>query len=257
MFFVFQFDAKEDYNHVINDRPWFWGRAGLFVTPWFPGFDANSMMVYKMPVWVRLHNLPLHFWHHLVLESIKTSLGRFLKLDRERMEKGIFTFARICVEMDLSKGLPKCIHLTHKDFKWTQCLDFENNAFRCRVCHQIGHLQNTCNQAKKKTKKRSQKPKGWQFQEPPSSDEEDEEKDETQQQPETEKQQDSQEEGKEKVEEENKQAENSNSSTIAPNTEIPLDDKNNNQGTGGVKRSHVFESSDSDKEAPNISKNNN
>lgn len=76
-----QFDNQKDYSHVINEGPWFWGRAGLFVTPWFPSFDANSMVATKMQVWVRLHNLPLPFWHHQVLEDIGNSLGVFLKLD--------------------------------------------------------------------------------------------------------------------------------------------------------------------------------
>ena len=61
-FFMVQFDNIEDYSSVTNDGPWFWGRAGLFVTSWFPDFDANSMVVTKMIVSVRLHNLPLPFW---------------------------------------------------------------------------------------------------------------------------------------------------------------------------------------------------
>jgi len=96
-------------------------------------------------------------------------------MDRERMDKGIFTFARICVEMDLSKGLPDRTHLTHQDFKWPQWLDFENTTFRI---HQMGHLQNTCKQAKKRIKI-PEKQKGWQFPDHPSSDDEDEEMNET------------------------------------------------------------------------------
>lgn len=75
------------------------------------------------------------------------------------MDKGIFTFARICVEMDLSKGLPDGILLSHKDLKWTQALDFENTTFRCRVFHQTGHLQNSCIQSKKRTNRKPQKKK--------------------------------------------------------------------------------------------------
>ena len=106
-------------------------------------------------------------------------------MDQERMDKDIFPYARICVEMDLSKGLLDRIHMIHQDFKWTQQSDFENTTFKCRIFHQIGHLQNTCKKEKKKTKKRPQKKKGWKFIEHPSSDDEDEEMDETQQQLET------------------------------------------------------------------------
>ena len=71
-----------------------------------------------MPVWVRLPNFPLPFWHHLVLEDIGNLLGTFVKCDSERKEQGLFTYARICVEIDLSKGLPDKIQLKYETFKW-------------------------------------------------------------------------------------------------------------------------------------------
>lgn len=94
-------------EYILNKGPWFRGIAGLFITPWFPDFDTNTMVVSKMPVWVRLHNLPLHFWHHKVLIAIGNTLGKCLKIDEHRLTKGIFTFAKICVEVDLSQGLPE------------------------------------------------------------------------------------------------------------------------------------------------------
>lgn len=94
-----------------------------------------------MPVWVRLPNLPLPFWHHQVLEDIGNLLGRFIKSDSERKEQGLFTYARICLEIYLSKGLPDRLQLKHESFYWIQSLDYENIAFRCRLCHLIGHLE--------------------------------------------------------------------------------------------------------------------
>ena len=152
-FFVVQFDSQEDYQKIIEQGPWFWGRAGLFLTPWFPDFDANTMVVTKMPVWVRLPNLPLPLWHHLVLEEIGNLLGKFIKSDTDRNEQGLFTYARICVEIDLSKGLPDKFQLIYEKHKWIQALDYENTAFRCRFCHLTGHLQDSCPRAKRFPKK--------------------------------------------------------------------------------------------------------
>jgi len=122
------------------------------------------MVVSKMPVWVKLYNLPLHFWHIKVLEGIGNALGKFLKVDSERLSKDIYTFARICVEVDLSQGLPDHILLLHNEKKWAQPLDYENTAFKCHICRQTDHLQNACPQNKKDRKKRQPpKPKGWQF----------------------------------------------------------------------------------------------
>lgn len=93
-------------------------------------------------------------------------IGNYIKTDTKCREERVYTFSRICVEVDLSKGLPECIPLTHKQQKWTQHFDYENTAFRCRICRNTGHLQNTCPEAKRdnRTKKKTGRAtKGWQY----------------------------------------------------------------------------------------------
>jgi len=170
-FFVVQLESQEDYQKILMQGPWFWGRAGLFITPWFPEFDADTMVVTKMPVWVRLPNLPLPFWHPEVLEDIGNRLGKYIISDEERREQGLFTYARICVEIDLSKGLPDKIQLQHESYKRIQALDYENTAFRCRTCHQTGHLNDSCPHARRfpnKKKGPNSKGKTWQAEYEPS-----------------------------------------------------------------------------------------
>ena len=75
-------------------------------------------MVTKIPVWVRFPNLPLPFCHHLVLEEIGNILGTFIKSDSNRNEQGVFAYARLCVEIDLNKGLPDRLQLKHEYFNW-------------------------------------------------------------------------------------------------------------------------------------------
>lgn len=87
------------------------------------------MVVSTIPFWVRLTNLPLPFWHHKVLEEIKKNLGKFIKIDLERIEKSLYIFSRTCVEIDCSKGLPYHIQLKHEKFQWNQELDYENMEF--------------------------------------------------------------------------------------------------------------------------------
>jgi hypothetical protein len=52
--FVVQFTHHEDYHKFFEEGPWFWGRVGLFMTPWFPEFDPSIMVVAKMLDWVYL-----------------------------------------------------------------------------------------------------------------------------------------------------------------------------------------------------------
>lgn len=157
------FDLNEDYQKALTGGPWFWGSAGLFLTPWFPDFDPSTAVITKIPIWVRLPNLPAHLWHISVFLAIADTLGRYLVVDSSRKENGLYTYSRICAEIDISKGLPDQINLKYGDFHWTQTLDYENTAFRCRHCHQTGHLQSSCTQYldKKKNLKRKPKSKRW------------------------------------------------------------------------------------------------
>ena len=159
-YFIVQFDNIKHYEKAIEEGPWFMGTAGLFLTPWFPDFDPATAVITKTPVWIRLPNLPVHLWHVRVYKAIGNTLGSFLMGDYWRENKGLYTYARICVELDLSKGLPDQINLKINDFVWTQTLDYENTAFRCQHCHQTGHLQNSCPALPAKQKKvHNSKPK--------------------------------------------------------------------------------------------------
>jgi len=139
-FFIVKFDTVNEKEYVLHEGPWFWGNARLFITPWFSSFNPSSIVVSKMPVWVRLHNLPLHFWLPKVFEAMGNAIGKYVKQDVERIARSIHTFARICVEVDLSQGLSDSIILIHNNTQWKQPLDYENMAFRCRGCQQTGHL---------------------------------------------------------------------------------------------------------------------
>lgn len=238
-FFIVKFLTEADRDAVIQEGPWFWGSTGLFITPWSPEFDANSMVVTKMPVWVRLHNLPIHLWTDQVLAGIGNTIGRFIKWDTQRLEERIFTYARICVEVDLSKGLPDQIQLKHRQRSWTQGLDYENTAFRCRICRQTGHLQNTCPAAKKdsrRKRKTEKQVKGWQFPPPVTDDEEEEEMEITNtNQP---SQMNKEPTTEDKITQEQIE-------TTHANTTVTMDMGNN-------KRQHISDSSDSDKEIPQL-----
>ena len=95
------------------------GTVGLFLTPWFPHFDPATAVITRTPVWIRLPNLPIHLWHVAVYKAIGNTLGSFITGDYRREMIGLYTYARICVELDLSKGILDQIILKINDFVWT------------------------------------------------------------------------------------------------------------------------------------------
>lgn len=108
--------------------------------PWVQFFDPSTESFNKIPIWVRLSNLTLHFWQDLVLEVVGEAIGDFMSVDSESPNVYKTMYARILMEIDVSKGLPKKIKLAYPTGPWIQLLDYEDIPFRCRKFHKTGHL---------------------------------------------------------------------------------------------------------------------
>jgi len=83
-------------ENILQDGPWFWGSTRLFIIPWFPEFDANTMVVSIMLVCVWLHNLPLYFWDDRVLAGIGNIIWKYIKIDTQRLQERIYTYTHMC-----------------------------------------------------------------------------------------------------------------------------------------------------------------
>lgn len=91
-------------------------------------------------VWIRLYSLPLHYWQTESLTAIGNKLGCFFKAS-EATRRGKYTaFAQICVEMDLFGALLDELILEVFYEEWVQTVAYEHIPFRCRRCHEHGHL---------------------------------------------------------------------------------------------------------------------
>eukprot|EP00253_Pinus_taeda_P033123 PITA_33123 len=154
-FFIFEFTTKEDRDLVFRNGPYFMGNQALYLNKWTPDFDPSVDVPKEVPVWVRLPNLPIHCWSYQSLQRIGNGLGRFIdKADN----KGQYTCARICVEVDLEAGLPEAIKLTVGEWHHYEKLDYEQLPFKCRTCHEHGHFQRNCPKTQVGTKEDDE---GW------------------------------------------------------------------------------------------------
>jgi hypothetical protein len=140
-FFVFSFSRTEDRDLVFRSGPYFMGARGLFLAPWTLDFNPRAEIT-AAPIWVRLPHLPLHLWGRRSLEDIGNKLGRFL--DSVAPKGDQFTCARICVEVNLEKGLPEAINLSLGEWFHIQELDYEKIPFKCLRCHAYGHFAKSC-----------------------------------------------------------------------------------------------------------------
>ncbi|CAI0434599.1 unnamed protein product [Linum tenue] len=95
-----------------------------------------------MIVWVQLPALKIHLYHKEVLTMLGNLIGRTIKLDYHTLTQQRAKFARLAVEVDISKALVPRIWL---DDEW-QKVEYENLPEVCFECGKIGHNVGTCPQ---------------------------------------------------------------------------------------------------------------
>lgn len=121
----------------------------LLTKPRHSDFNPLSEMFNKIPIWVKLPYLPLHMWVDYVFEEIGDAIESFIMVDNDSYGLYHTTFARILVELDVSKGLPAKIAINSSFGSWVQTLDCEGISFRGRRCFKTSHAAGNCGLEKK------------------------------------------------------------------------------------------------------------
>ena len=147
-FFMVTFNCMADHNRVFKGGPYFYNQVGLFVKPWHAGFNPSEELPNQVPVWVRLPRFPIECCREDVFHMLASMLGKPVGSSTQTLGKRVMTFARICVELDLSRPLPDEVEMCAGSHSWVQQLDYETLPFRCRLCHEYGHLLRRCPKAK-------------------------------------------------------------------------------------------------------------
>jgi hypothetical protein len=139
-FFTTVFINLEDRDRVFEGGPYFHASAGLYMQPWKENFSPEKETFKKVSVWLRFYSLPLDYWLPSTFEAIGNKLGKYIKTAEATLKGRYTSYARICIEMDVSGALPEAISLEFRDEEWIQNIDYEQIPFRCRRCHEHGHL---------------------------------------------------------------------------------------------------------------------
>ncbi|CAL1352221.1 unnamed protein product [Linum trigynum] len=138
--FLVTFQNDQDFLHALTGGPWTILDHYLVVHQWSPSFRTTDKPHKSVVAWIQLPELPVHFYHREVLFALGNLIGRTVKLDyhTENMERG--KFARIAVELDMTKPLATRIWL---DGFWQTVL-YENLPEICFECGRIGHTEESC-----------------------------------------------------------------------------------------------------------------
>ncbi|XP_057456177.1 uncharacterized protein LOC130747298 [Lotus japonicus] len=139
-FFMVTFDREEDKNKVIGGGPWMVFDHYLAVSTWSPEFISPAAKVQRTLAWIRIPGLNVAFYDKSFLMSVVRVIGRPIKVDMTTLSGDRGRFARICVELDLTKAVIGRICI--EDF-WYK-VEYEGLHVICTRCGCYGHRSKEC-----------------------------------------------------------------------------------------------------------------
>lgn len=143
-FFTVVFANLGDKDRIFDGEPYFFASVGLYIRPWKPNFVPKNETFKQVSVWIHLFSLPIEYWGQTALKQIGDKLGIFIKASEATLLRRYTSYAKICVEMDVSGALHEGLWLDYRDEDYFQAIDYEKIRFRCRKCHEHGHLIREC-----------------------------------------------------------------------------------------------------------------
>ncbi|PNY15775.1 hypothetical protein L195_g012478 [Trifolium pratense] len=139
-FFLVTFTSKEDHYRALIDGPWMIYDNYLVVREWSPNFHPSGEVIEKVAVWVRFSGLPIEYYDTKMLHFIGNRIGRTVKVDRTTQTQARGKYARLCVEVDLTKPLLAMFQIKDRCYK----VEYEGLHMLCLVCGTFGHYKEGC-----------------------------------------------------------------------------------------------------------------
>ncbi|CAN1178991.1 hypothetical protein LINPERHAP2_LOCUS33936 [Linum perenne] len=138
-FFLVRFSEAEDYNRAVTGGPWKIYDYYISVARWSPSFNENEP-IKKIMTWVRLPKLPIQYFNNIVVTRIGNYIGKTIRLDLATSEGARGRYARVCVEIDLSKPLLGKYMLEDRVY----LVEYESIENFCFGCGKYGSKAVTC-----------------------------------------------------------------------------------------------------------------
>lgn len=139
-YFFVKFTHVDDYNFALYGGPWIILDHYLTVRKWFSKFDPETDKITSISAWIRFPKLPFDLFDHKFLTSFGNSIGKTIKIDITTTKQARGKFARMCVEIDLTKPLISKYKLDGKKYY----IEYESIHMICFECGKYGHSSKNC-----------------------------------------------------------------------------------------------------------------
>ncbi|KAJ4838206.1 hypothetical protein Tsubulata_024197 [Turnera subulata] len=139
-FYFVRFQNRFDYLRALTDGPWTVLGHYLTVELWKPQFNPLSHKITSIVAWIQIPQLSSEYYDRGLLHAVCKEIGHFVRLDQNTAEALRGRYARVAVELDLSKPLQSQVLV---DGTW-YLISYENIPDICFECGLVGHVLSAC-----------------------------------------------------------------------------------------------------------------
>ncbi|XP_047942834.1 uncharacterized protein LOC125189615 [Salvia hispanica] len=144
---LIQFNLLADYAKLLSGPNgvlvWFIDRHPMRVFKWTPEFDP----FFESPIaamWCNLVGLPIHLFEKSALFVIGSLLGDPIQVDHATISQTRLSFARLCIQIDISKTPMEEIILVLQGREVRQAVKWDRIPLYCHDCKHVGHTSDVC-----------------------------------------------------------------------------------------------------------------
>lgn len=153
-FFFFKFSSHKGLEDVLENGPWMIRKVPIVLKEWSIDTRLEKEELTSLPVWVKIHNVPIQVFSEDGLSIIASHVGKPVMLDAYttnmcRESWGRSSYARCLIEVSardepletLTFGVPLSNGSGYSNE--TVTIEYEWTPLRCSQCYTFGH-DNTC-----------------------------------------------------------------------------------------------------------------
>ncbi|KAI0499557.1 hypothetical protein KFK09_017763 [Dendrobium nobile] len=143
-FFLFKFSLLEDYDMVWSKGAWFFHGKPFIFKKWTKNFNPTRENFTSVPIWVRVHNLPLICWNTEGISKIASKIGIPIAVDALTAAKTRLTYARICIQVSTTSSFPDTVSVAIEGDVIKLQVQYEWKPIPCASCGSLAHSSAQC-----------------------------------------------------------------------------------------------------------------
>lgn len=125
------------YLAGFTHGPWFIYGHYLNVKDLSPNFHPECDTIKEVAVWICVIGLPMDYYDARIMSTIRNTIGRIMKVDKNALQVERRKYARICVEVDLTNPFLAMFSIKGRMYK----IEYERLHLLCLSCGRFGHYR--------------------------------------------------------------------------------------------------------------------